>query len=735
VSDAHESSQPAPDDQLRLAATRLVDSLCDEYDALARGGALPAFTPLLDRVEPDLRERLFGELLAIALERLESSGATDAAGRLRDANADLPSPFAAALDAALQHRPTVLHASPSPRSRSGSRGLRMRCPHCSNHVELVGDTPLDAIDCTVCGSRFSLVDQAQETRAAHKLQKIDRFELVSRLGVGAFGTVWKARDTELDRTVAIKIPRRGQLSAGEVEQFMREARSAAQLSHPNIVPVHEVGRDGDAVYIVSDLVRGVSLRDYLTAGRLPFREAAQLCAAIADGLEHAHYRGVVHRDLKPSNVMLDDKGTPRLMDFGLAKREIEEVTMTVDGQVLGTPAYMSPEQAGGHSAWADRRTDVYSLGVMLFEMLTGELPFCGNAQMQVQLRLVEDAPSARKLNRQAPLDLTTIAAKCLEREPGRRYQTAQEVADDLRRYLDKLPIHARPLSPVERLTRWCARNPYRATVAALVMLLAIVGPAAAILIERQRARLAELVIEKDRLIERNGEEATRYRAANTKLQAKLDAWEGKADPSALWPPTSDRPPMTRMQQSLLQQREEALKATPDEEEPDLRVAERYIMLGLLYEAASRNDDALSSLQAAVPPLERMRAARPRSIPIAEALRSVYDRLARLSKPVNSPASRQWAAKSHALAVALAQEFPNDAAIQAVKIDADLRKAAAEGFAAANEDLASVREAERRLVGLWPTSVASLYELTCQLAGVEATLSEVSDPLRASKEPE
>jgi hypothetical protein len=267
------------------------------------------------------------------------------------------------------------------------------------------------------------------------------------------------------------------------------------------------------------------------------------------------------------------------------------------------------------------------------------------------------------------------------------------------------------------------------------MLLAIVGPMAAILLEGQRARLAELVIEKDRLIERNGDEATKYRAANTQLQAKLDAWEGKADPSALWPPTSDRPPMTRMQQSLLQQREEALKAPSDEEEPDLRVAQRYVTLGLLYEAASRNTDALTSLQAAVPPLERMRAARPRSIPIAEALRSVYDRLAHLTKPANSPASRQWAAKSHALAVALAQEFPNEAAIQAVKLDADLRKAVAEGFAAATEDLANVREAERRLFGMWPTSVASLYELACQLAGVEATLSEVSDPPATSKAPE
>jgi hypothetical protein len=266
-------------------------------------------------------------------------------------------------------------------------------------------------------------------------------------------------------------------------------------------------------------------------------------------------------------------------------------------------------------------------------------------------------------------------------------------------------------------------------------LLAIIGPAAAILIEQQRARLAELVIEKDRLITRNGDEARDYRAANSQLQAKLEAWEGKADPSALWPPTSNRSPLTRLQQSLLQQREEVLKPTTGAEESDLRVVQRYVTLGLLYEAASRNDDALTSLQAAVPPLERMRAERSRSIPIAAALRSIYDRLARLTKPANSPASRQWAAKSHAIAAELAQEFPDDAAIQAAKLDADLRKAVAEGFAMATEDLASAREAERRLGGLWPTSVEGLYELACQLAGVAAPLSEVSDPPAVTTAPQ
>lgn len=188
--------------------------------------------------------------------------------------------------------------------------------------------------------------------------------------MGAFGTVWKAHDLELDRTVAIKIPRRGQLDPTEEEQFLREARVAAQLRHPNIVSVHEVGRDDDTVFIVSDLVRGINLSDWLTGSQPTFREVAELCRKIALALHHAHQAGVVHRDVKPSNIMIDDEGEPHLMDFGLAKRNAGEITMTVEGNPLGTPTHMSPEQARGEGHAADRRSDIYSFGVIFFQLLT-----------------------------------------------------------------------------------------------------------------------------------------------------------------------------------------------------------------------------------------------------------------------------------------------------------------------------------------------------------------------------
>ncbi len=348
-------------------------------------------------------------------------------------------------------------------------------------MEVAVDTTLTDLTCTACGSHFSLVNQTDSTHSAPPLSELGRFELIERLGVGGFGSVWKARDKELDRTVAIKIPRAGGMTAKEQEKFFREARAAAQLRHPNIVSVHEVGRDGDSIYIVSDFVRGVTLGDWLTGQQLTGREAAELCAKIADGLHHAHEQGVVHRDLKPGNIIIDGDGQPHLMDFGLARREVGEVTVTMDGQVLGTPAYMSPEQARGEAHTADRRTDVYSMGVILFQLLTGERPFRGNARMLIHQVLHDEPRNPRSLNDRVSRDLDTICMKCLQKEPTKRYQQADELAADLRRFLKGQPILARPVSHPERFWRWCRRNPLVAslvaTAAALLALIAVVGVA------------------------------------------------------------------------------------------------------------------------------------------------------------------------------------------------------------------------------------------------------------------
>jgi serine/threonine protein kinase/WD40 repeat protein len=306
-----------------------------------------------------------------------------------------------------------------------------------------------------------------------KVRYFGDYELLEEIARGGMGVVYKARQVSLNRTVAVKMILSGQLAGeAEVKRFHAEAEAAAQLQHPNIVAIHEIGEHEGQHYFSMDCVEGEDLADRVRNGPLPACEAAGLLKTIAEAVEYAHRQGILHRDLKPSNVLIDQAGRPRITDFGLAKRMTADEGATQTGQVLGSPRYMPPEQAAGRRGEVGPASDVYSLGAILYHLLTGRAPFVAEAMQEILRQVLNDAPLApRRLNPGVPRDLETICLKCLEKEPGHRYPTAAALAEDLGRFLNDEPVRARRVTAVERGSRWLYKR-RRGLAAALGVTLA-----------------------------------------------------------------------------------------------------------------------------------------------------------------------------------------------------------------------------------------------------------------------
>lgn len=304
-------------------------------------------------------------------------------------------------------------------------------------------------------------NEPDATLAVH-LGRIGDYDLLEEIARGGMGVVYKARQLKLNRIVALKMILSGALaSEAEIHRFCAEAEAAANLDHPGIVPIYEVGEHEGHHFFSMGYVEGQSLAAKLAAGPLPPREATGLLRQVAEAIQHAHRNGIIHRDLKPANVLLDKQGQPRVTDFGLAKRVQSDDNLTATGQILGTPSYMAPEQAAAKLDEIGPASDVYSLGAILYEMLTGRAPFRGSTQLDTLLQVLETDPvPPRLLNPQVPRDLETICLKCLEKSPALRYPTAQDLIDDLQRFLQGEPIYASSINLLARVTRALVQSPH-----------------------------------------------------------------------------------------------------------------------------------------------------------------------------------------------------------------------------------------------------------------------------------
>jgi WD40 repeat protein len=434
-----------------------IDEVCERFEAAWQAGQSPRIEDFLGDVEAAERDTLLRELLRVDLD-----------WRIQQGNVP---PVEEYLKCFSGHE-SLIRTEVEGRAARAAGGPRPPA----------GDT---CVEVTADGGTPFVGDPGPEPGTPG-------YEILGELGRGGMGVVYKATQTRLKRVVALKMILAGaHAGPDQLARFRTEAEAVARLQHPNIVQVHEIGEHQGKPFLSLEFCPGGSLEKKLAGTPLQPRETAALVQTLARAMDAAHQKGVVHRDLKPANVLLAEGGTPKVTDFGLAKL-LGEAGHTQSGAVVGTPSYMAPEQAGGRGA-VGPAADVYALGAILYECLTGRPPFKAATPMDTLLQVVGEEPvPVRQLNPAVPRDLETVCHKCLQKEPARRYASALELADDLRRFGAGEPVRARPVGRLGRAWRWCRRNPMPAGLLALVGVLLAAGTAISALFALDAAEKARL---------------------------------------------------------------------------------------------------------------------------------------------------------------------------------------------------------------------------------------------------